>query len=115
MNFGINNFSYKTLSADSVALPSLPVENGTKKSTTLSMPKAELSLSMLLSSEDKVTLQLELPDSLEAPLREGDIIGYASLLVNNEVQKRVPISNGQDIAELDFPYTLFSFLKQALL
>lgn len=115
MNFGMNNFSYKTLSADSVALPSLPVENGTKKSTTLSMPKEELSLSMLLSSEDKVTLQLELPDSLEAPLREGDIIGYASLIVNNEVQKKVPISNRQDIAELDFPYTLFSFLKQALL
>lgn len=128
MNYGFNNYtpvpllagkysstdkpdSTGNIHADLIQLHQISVQDGngyagsTIKKLNISF---QADCTIPLSASDNVTLSLELPPFVSAPVIEGEIVGTASLCLNNEeineypiiANTEVPIINVSDIAKL---------------
>lgn len=124
MDYGFNNYSTVkllsgTYSSESAPLTDNPIPNQTDSSTIRLCPlsihdennmstslqkKLDISFnadcSLPLCASDIVTVALELPDYINAPVAEGEIIGTASLCLNNEDVAEFPITANKEIPAL---------------
>ncbi len=90
MNYGFSNFKQVTLETPSLP-SSLPVTGGTKNTVSIQKETAGKT-SYMLSENDTVSVRINLPKEISAPVRQGDIIGYEEYYLNNELQYRFRIT-----------------------
>ena len=128
MDYGFNNFNYYTLlsgtyssneASDAIKLNPVIVTNehgmspGSKKSVNI---KFDAECSVLLCSDDNARLTLNIPKQINLPVAEGEIIGTASLYVNDEIINEYPVYSSESVenaSPTDYMYRLFSlFLYQ---
>ena len=128
MDYGFNNFNYYTLlsgtyssneALDAIKLNPVIVTNehgmspGIKKSVNI---KFDAECSVLLCSGDNARLTLNIPKQINLPVAEGEIIGTASLYVNDEIINEYPVYSSESVENAgptDYMYRLFSlFLYQ---
>lgn len=102
MDYGFTNFN--TVSLKRQKLPdTLPVIKGTKN--TLSIKRTNKNpLTLMLCRSDKITTKLNLPETLKAPVRQGDILGYEEYYLNGELLSQSPVIAGETVQERDFDY-----------
>ena len=62
------------------------------------------SFTLLMSKDDVVTISYELPDSLKAPVRSGDIIGYEKYAINDNLYMSIPVVVSRTIETTDSKY-----------
>ncbi len=76
--YGKDHYKYRDIFTELGACR-IPVENATQEKMVIPvsdrLPEGEKQLRLLLSDEDQVVFHTELPDVLEAPVNEGDVIG----------------------------------------
>ncbi len=101
MNYGLNNYTKKQISPQ-VELNPLLVEDGQQQLEPL-MIKSE-NLSILLRNDEKISVKYALPDSLQAPVKAGLMVGSAKYFINDTLYKEIPIYSTQDIAKIDLKY-----------
>lgn len=82
----------------------MPVEGGICEDTVLQVQEQDISL--LLSEQDEVHMELEVPDSLTAPVEAGKTVGWETYYVNGEVYAQLPITTAEDVLELTYRYCL---------
>ena len=102
MDYGFANYEKVTIPAETTEL-SCGVLEGQDVALTLNREDCG-ELNLLLQKDDVVTTWLEVPDTITAPVRNGDIIGYEKCAVNGEVVRQVSITAAEDIPEADFTY-----------
>ncbi|MCC8127301.1 MAG: serine hydrolase [Clostridiales bacterium] len=109
--YGENNYHYRDVWQTIIPSP-IRVEEGVESQTPVALQtdKAGEQLKLLLSDQDKVEVQTELPDSIEAPVKSGDIIGHVDYLLNGDVIRSYPVCAKQTVARRDYRW----YLKQTL-
>lgn len=102
MDYGFANFEEVTLSPQELPA-SLPISNGTK--ATVSIKKTtEEEISMMLSANDAVTIKTNLPTKINAPVRQGDILGYQEYYLNEQLIYQFPIIAKENIQKRTHNY-----------
>lgn len=111
LDYGNNNYTYKTFWKDP-ELPYLPVRNaaindfGAGSSiytgSSIAVSESEKNQKILVSAEDSIRYQLQLKNTLKAPVRKGEQIGRLICLLNNEKLFSWPITATQDISKNTF-------------
>lgn len=115
MTYALQNYEYQDV-FDESPLPELPVENGQYEElkigeqavTALSygVPAGELSLELLLKENEQVEVVRDLPETLQAPVREGEQVGCVRYLLNGQVLKEYPVFAQRTVEEKDFGWCL---------
>ena len=93
-------------------LPALPVTDGVKDAVSLTQEQAELSL--LLSETDEVRTELQLAESLPAPVEAGETAGWQNYYVNGELYAGIPVRTAERVEKRTFRYCLAEILEKAL-
>ena len=109
-HYGFDNYKTITLLNGKISLNPLPIKdsrnicNSTSKQVSLSL---SATYSMPVCEGDSSSLILELPECLTAPVGNNETIGYARLVVNDNVVNKYPITAAEDIPE----YTLLNYFS----
>lgn len=84
LDYGFANFSYSSFGEKGDVVKSVSVNKGTEDNVNIVY---ENSASILLpkGSEANVTYELNLPDCVQAPVTQGQVVGSVSYILNNEV------------------------------
>ena len=61
-------------------------------------------LRLLLAKDEQVELREELPDILEAPVEQGELIGHIGYYLDGKLIRKDPLYADRDIARRDFKY-----------
>lgn len=109
MDYGFKAYSQAGISAGA-PLPDIMVTDGIKASVPVKRASPG-SFTMLMSKDDVVTVEYELPQRLEAPVRSGDIIGYEKYFINDGLYMSVPVIVSQTIDKTDRRYFTDILLK----
>ena len=124
MEYGLT-FTYKEWFSEP-ELPKIPVlgakteESGSKTSKELMenliRPEKRVPLVMDLPSEqergmlmkdsDRITMEMELPKTMNAPVKKGTIAGRISYYLNGELFKTYAVTVGESAQKTDFAWTL---------
>lgn len=78
-------------------LENLPVKKGTKSSVPLSYDSSFSYVLLDGSATDSITKALSLPEEISAPVKQGDIVGYAIYQKDNQEIGSVPVLAMEDI------------------
>ena len=85
------------------SLPEIKIEGGKEASVPVKRTDTG-SFTLLMSKDDVVTISYELPDSLKAPVRSGDIIGYEKYAINDNLYMSIPVVVSRTIETTDSKY-----------
>lgn len=113
LNYGFANFTSYT--PDTASLPeNLPVRLG--KTDTVRLAASEVD-SVTVAKEEAAALetQIELPDSLDAPVVQGQKLGEIRILSNGEPLITVPITAAQTVEKKGIMDIYRDFLRAALM
>lgn len=97
-DYGFANFTYQKW--ESNTLPSLPVRGGKAETCTLVTTAAEALLEK--GTAAGVTMQSELPETLTAPIRAGDVVGKVRYMVGDNVVAEADVLAGTDVARIGY-------------
>ncbi len=107
MSYGVENYEERQIFRD-VDLEPVFVEDGQEKYEYLNM---EGSLTLLMREDEKVKIVYQVPRSLKAPVKQGDLVGSAKYYIDEVLYAEVPIYTTTGIAKIDYPYCLKEILK----
>lgn len=103
MDYGFQAFSRVKL-PDQPSLPTIQVLDGTQAELHLNRTvKKELS-TLCLSAQDSLDICYDLPDSVTAPVRAGDIIGYEQYFLGESLIYNIPLKAAHEVDAADKDY-----------
>ncbi len=105
LDFGFANFSFENISADISEVGPMPVKKGTLRAIT---PKVEGAIPVLVKKGGKsaITQEIEFPESVTAPVKAGDIIGYVHVKYEGQEIGAIPITAAETSEKLTVWYAL---------
>ncbi len=111
LDYGFANFSFENITADISSLAPVPVKKGTVRQMR---PEASGSLPVLLKKGGiaNVTQEIEISDTLTAPISKGDIIGYVHIKYEDEEIGTIPITAGETSEKLTVWYWLWALYRK---
>lgn len=102
MDYGFANF--ETVSLKPQKLPkTFPVSGGTQNTVAIKRASSK-PLSLMLCESDKITVKYKSSNTLKAPVRQGDILGYENYYLNKELLWKSPIIADGNVPERDWKY-----------
>lgn len=111
MNYGFAGYETKEIPVNTGEI-TLPVENGQQGTVMLKRDNSRTqTVSLPLTSTDQITYRQELPETLAAPVRAGDIIGYETYSLNGECFLSVALTAEEDIPEINYRYWIGQITK----
>ncbi|NCB91256.1 MAG: D-alanyl-D-alanine carboxypeptidase [Clostridia bacterium] len=115
MTYGLENYRYRDI-FEYKALQSIPVRNGQYEGMrigetamtelTYGTDASVLSCPMLLREEEKVRVEYQIPEALEAPVKDGQQVGKVQYFLEDELIKEYPVFAKRRIDVLDFAWCL---------
>ena len=121
MDYGMKNYSMKTISLQDELPQSLPVDRGQPASLTKTpgLPPAgsenqtvKIPIlgpdeeTLLLSEDETVEVKTLIPKILTAPVKRGDIVGRVTVTINGFTYRSYPVRAGISVKEIDYRYCL---------
>lgn len=111
MQMGVEDYGCK--SVERKEIPEwIAVENGVEDRVALTMEWQDINL--LLADWDQVNVSVDLKEELEAPVEEGEIVGYEKVTVNGETYSLIPIETAGSMEEYTYRYCLTRLVNQFL-
>ena len=107
MDYGIENYNLKQIYEDKQLEP-VSVHNGRQKLEALKMHG---DLELLMREDEKVAIEYSLPDKLEAPVKENQIVGYAKYFIDQVPYTQIPIYTTREVKRINYPYCFRKLLK----
>lgn len=98
LEYGFNNYTLQEVYL-STPLPALPVLLGEKDYLQLSCTQP-VNLLLDRSLIDKVTTSVNIPDILEAPISQDQVIGTFDVFVDGKLMKTIPITVTESVKKL---------------
>lgn len=104
MNYGFDGFKSCEVPLMTQEI-SLSVKDGQKDLVPVKrLHDKETPLVLPIKADDAVTIEQELPETLTAPVRAGDIVGYENYMLNGECVLCIPLVAAQDAEQIDISY-----------
>ena len=104
MNYGMENYQIKKVLDKGKTFEQIKVCNSIEKSPVT--PYVDEDLSILLSDQEEVSFELNVPNQLTAPVKAGETIGELSIKIGGEQYKILPVYAKETRREITFQYTL---------
>ena len=101
LDYGFNSFSYKSFATQGELFKSIQVTKGTSDSINIVY---ETSPSFLINKgeESNITYEINLPESIQAPITQGQQLGTISYYLNNEKIAEVNLIAENSINKITF-------------
>ena len=113
-DYGFANYRlYPVAQRDTPVRGGLPVISGEKNSVALRLD-GELTLLMLKGAEQNIQLVPDLPESVNAPVQAGQIIGSVKVIVEGKNAASIPIAAAETVDAKGFRHGLRRFWQQWL-
>ncbi len=100
LDFGFANWSFIELEPNLTEITVPKVEKSV--GTPLILTAEPLSLLLKKGTADKIQQSVELPETIMAPIKEGQVLGYLHLTLNNEPIGVIELKAAQDIQKMNF-------------
>lgn len=111
MNYGIKNFFPQKIFVADNNYKNVKVTDGTGDYIETEIP---YSLDMLVSDDEDIQIIYELAEEVEAPVKEGDIVGTVYIYINGEIYTCFPIKSKTNVAKVDYIWFLKKIVKDFL-
>lgn len=111
MDYGINNYTTQTVSLQKDLPELLPVDFG---QTDICHISSKASVSLLLSKEESITINTDIPSVLTAPVSKDEIIGNISLYIDDALFRSYPVTTSDKIAQINYKYCLKNIWRDFL-
>lgn len=108
MDYGVKNFNQKTIFDGINDFKTVLIEKGLKKTVSTYV---EGNLELLMKEDDRINYTFNIPQSLAAPIHEGNTIGYLKVTVNDESCAEFPIKIAETVEKIDFNYCIDQAIK----
>lgn len=119
MEYGLANYELKPLEglpANGAVLKAVPVVEGQSEGYGC-LAEVELLVAnegkagvleereaLLLRSDEEIAVEMELPDSVEAPVKKGELVGKIRYLAAGELLEEKNVIVGKSVPKIDFPW-----------
>lgn len=122
MNYGLAHFEYKDVWQKTNPGSTL-VENGVpddgtlrgKSTVSLQLQTKETVFPVLLGDFEEVEIVAKIPDSLKAPVDEGEPVGKVQYRLNGDVIKDIPVITEKKVEKIDLKWDLIQIVDRYLL
>ncbi len=101
LNYGFANYTMYTPKTPKEAVTDLPVTNGMSKNVRTAAFINDMFL-IGKGAEQQVSYTVQLPESVAAPVKKGDTVGYVIFRFGKEETGRYPIKAADDVKEIGF-------------
>ena len=107
LDFGFAGYAYECFEPDGVG--EIRVVGGKSETVGLSYEKFDLVTEK--QNAGKIEKQIALPESVPAPIKNGDAVGSVKFVLNGEVLKELPITVTTDVERVGFTDVLAKLMK----
>lgn len=110
LNYGFANYCRVSVPIELGDKKTMPVESGTELEVGLKVaPTVEFLTEK--TNKDKYTLKLQLPESVTAPVMQGEVIGRAEIMLGDKSVSKVDITASDDVSQMNMANGLLRMLK----
>lgn len=101
LDYGFNTFSYKSFATQGEIFKSIPVTKGTFD-TINAVYESSPSFLIKKGEESNITYEINLPESIQAPITQGQQLGTISYYLNNDKIAEVSLIAENSISKISF-------------
>lgn len=109
MDYGLSAYEYHQVFRTDIPLDEIPVSGGRAdfgKTASVYPVIKEEKLEVLLKNGEQAQISCELPDSLEAPVQEGDVIGHVRYFIEDKTLAVYPVYARNSVQKKTFLWCL---------
>lgn len=104
MNYGVKEYNMKEILAMGTSFQMVSVENSIEDAPIT--PYVKDSVALLLREGEQVTYDIQLPKTLEAPVKEDETIGEITIKIDDEIYKILPLYSKEKRTKITYIYIL---------
>ena len=101
LDYGFNTFSYKSFATQGEIFKSIPVTKGTSN-TINAIYESSPSFLIKKGEEPSITYEINIPESIQAPITQGQQLGTISYYLNNDKIAEVSLTAENSISKITF-------------
>lgn len=119
MNYGKEHYQYETVEFET-DFPAVRVKEGVSEKGLWKEAEAEMvceggKMELLLGDTEEVTTETILPDTLDAPVEQGETVGAVQVFLNGKAIRELEIKTGNSVKKRTFPVCMEEMLSRLLL
>ena len=101
LDFGFANFEYKKMISKDDVVKSIKVEKGVV-SEVKAIAKQDLGTIITKGNDFNIEQNIEMPEILQAPIKQGDTIGKITYTLNGDVVGECDLAAKEDVSKINF-------------
>ncbi|MGI6713098.1 MAG: D-alanyl-D-alanine carboxypeptidase family protein [Bacillota bacterium] len=110
LEYGVNNFSRRTLFKENDVIGNVPVINGSQRTVPAVVSK-RVSVFYQDSVNTPPKISLHIRKSVSAPVKKGNSMGYIEIIdYKGDIITRVNVVAGCEVSKISFPLSWFKYL-----
>lgn len=110
--YGLEHYDRRDIREERI-LPDVRVKNGQRDSVGLECQ--EETIELLLSREDEIKVEWDVPKSLTAPVVKGEQVGRVAYFVNGELYREFPVTAAENVPEITYFYCIIRIIRNTFL
>ena len=110
--YGLEHYDRRDIREERI-LPDVRVKNGQRDSAGLEC--REETIELLLSREDEIKVEWDVPESLTAPVVKGEQVGRVAYFVNGELYREFPVTAAENVPEITYFYCIIRIIRNIFL
>lgn len=110
--YGLEHYDRRDIREERM-LPDVRVKNGQRDSAGLEC--REETIKLLLSREDEIKVEWDVPKSLTAPVVKGEQVGRVAYFVNGELYREFPVTAAENVPEITYFYCIIRIIRNIFL
>ena len=111
LNYGFANYTLRSTAPDT-PLPDIPVTLGVQDSVSVTPEETGF---LLLPRGQEMQMEIELPESVPAPVHAGDVLGTLTVCAGDEILKEIPLLAAYDVPHVTWKQEFLRLLHDAFL
>lgn len=103
-DYGIENYSFKSATDSVTPMKQIYIKYGTPEEYIDTY--IEDYINIIVSDEEKIALEYNVPDCLSPPIKKGQCVGYIDIIIDNSLFKTINVYSSDTVYEKDYRYYL---------
>lgn len=113
LNYGFSNYAVTSFGEKGAEVCDVPVKNG-KGDFVITKTKSPTAIVLEKNQKDNVKIRLSLPDSLDAPVKKGEVIGELIMTLEGETLCKTELVSDRDVKKKSAADYFIGLLKDLL-
>lgn len=110
LNYGFASYCYVSIPIKLGDKKTIPVKGGTELEVELSVGDA-VGLLSEKTNKDKYSIKINLPESVDAPIKKGEVIGRVEVMLDNKVVSKHDITAENEVEAMSMSNGILRMLK----